>query len=75
MQLLAVCAVDSALGAMREHPFHLPRIFRDLVFILKTKANGLGGGPTILPPPLPSLLRFRAAKTRHDGALLNTSSS
>lgn len=54
MQLLAVCAVDSALGAMREHPFHLPRIFRDLVFILKTKANGLGGG-THNPPSTPAI--------------------
>lgn len=44
-QLRAACAVDSALWATREHPFHLPRIFRDVVFILKTKANGLGGDP------------------------------
>lgn len=42
-QLPAACAADSPRGAMREHPFRLPRILGDVCFILKTKANGFGG--------------------------------
>lgn len=77
MQLLALGDADSILGVTREHPFHLPRIFGDVFFFYPHNKSQLlgGGGPTILPAPLPSLLPFREAKTRHDRTLPNTSSS
>lgn len=77
MQLLVLGAADSILRATHEHPFHLPRIFGDVFFLSsKQKPAAWGGrGPAILPAPLPFLLPFREAKTRHDRALPNTSSS
>lgn len=70
MQLLALGDADSILGATREHPFHLPRMFGDLFFfILTTKANCLGVGDpqSSLHPCHPSFPsgRLKPGMTEH----------
>lgn len=55
MQLLALGDADSILGATREHPFRLPRIFGDVFFLSSQQKPTAWGWGTHNPPCTPAI--------------------